>query len=221
MKSLLKILAVATGMFAIGSAPAYAALTITQNTNIAVARAAFGPSVSVFNWDTYPVGGIGTATGAINITNWLNGVGFDKGGLPAKDLAINGAENVSWTFAQPLYRVGFAISTGLESVYVNQIDHTGALFNLTASNGAVGMLTLVDTGHGLATWVEVSSATPFTSLSFIEPSGNIYDQYWGDVIGRTSPAAVPELGTWAMLLVGFASIGVAMRLRRRVRVSFS
>lgn len=34
-------------------------------------------------------------------------------------------------------------------------------------------------------------------------------------------AAVPEAATWAMMLVGFAFAGVAMRRRRNVRVSFA
>jgi hypothetical protein len=34
-------------------------------------------------------------------------------------------------------------------------------------------------------------------------------------------AAVPEPGTWAMMLVGFGAVGMAMRRRRRVRVVFA
>ncbi|GEM_PF-2535480 len=207
----MKILLTALGLMISGAAmPAHAALTITQNANIAAGQAGFGPSLTVFDWDTYPAGSFGTAAGAINITNWLNGPGFDEGGPAARDLAINGVENVTWTFAAPLYRVGFAISTGLESVFTNQIDHTGAVFNLTASNGDAGTLTLVDSGSGYAAWVEVSSATPFISLSFVEPSGNIWDQYWGDVVGANT-AAVPEPTTWAMLLLGLGAVGFAMR----------
>ena len=36
-----------------------------------------------------------------------------------------------------------------------------------------------------------------------------------------APAAVPESATWAMMLVGFACIGYAMRNRRRQTLSFS
>ena len=34
-------------------------------------------------------------------------------------------------------------------------------------------------------------------------------------------AAIPEPGTWAMMLAGFGAMGVAMRRRRRVAVSFA
>lgn len=181
---------------------ASAALSVTQDADIAGARAAFTPSVVALDWDAG--GAPGSAAGAINITNWLNGVGFE-----GFDLAINGAENVTWTFAGPVSKVGFAISTGLESVFVNQVDHLGAVFNLSTNTGDTGVLTLVDSGSGYAAWVVVSSATPFTSLTFFEPSGNIYDQYWGDVRSAT----VPEPASWAMMIGGLALVGIARRRR--------
>ncbi|MBB6124472.1 PEPxxWA-CTERM sorting domain-containing protein [Sphingobium subterraneum] len=40
-------------------------------------------------------------------------------------------------------------------------------------------------------------------------------------LGGISTAAVPEPTTWAMMLAGFGAMGVAMRRRRKVAVSFA
>jgi hypothetical protein len=181
-------------------------LTVIQTSDIAGGIAAFGTSTLLLDWD---LGGApGTASGNINLQNWLNGAGF-----AGADLAVNGAENVTWTFAGPVSRIGFAISTGLESVFTNQVNNLGAVFQLSTNTGDTGALTLVDGGSGYAAWVEISSATPFTSLTFFEPSGDIADQYWGDVF---SAAVVPEPATWAMMIIGFGAAGSMIRRRKAV-----
>ena len=195
----------ALALGALTTSASAAALGVTQNANIAGGMAGFGPSTTVLDWD---LGGApGSASGATNIQNWLNGVGF-----AGFDLAINGTENVTWTFAGPVRKVGFAISTGLENVFANQINHAGAVFQLSTNSGDTGSLTLLDRGQGYAAWVEVSSATAFTSLTFFEPSGDIYDQYWGDVVATTR--GVPEPATWALMITGFGLAGASLRRRR-------
>lgn len=203
----MKRLVLAAALLA-AAAPAHA-LTIAQDTDIAGARAAFGGTI-VLDWD---LGGApGSASGSINIQNWKNGTGFE-----GDDLAINGAENVTWTFAAPVTRIGFAIATGLEEVIAGQTDHNGAVFQLATNTGDTGTLTLIDPGSGYQAWVVIASATPFTSLSFIEPSGNIFDQYWGDV----SAAAVPEPATWATMIAGIGLAGGALRRRRAATAAFA
>jgi hypothetical protein len=171
--------------------------------------ASFGTSSRVLDWD---LGGApGSATGLVgfvDMQNWLNGTGFE-----GFDLAVNFQENVTWTFAGPVSRIGFAISTGLESVYTNQVNNLGAVFQLSTNTGATGALTLVDGGSGYAAWVEIISATPFTSLTFIEPNGDIADQYWGDVYSARG-GAVPEPTTWALMIGGFGAVGAMLRRRR-------
>lgn len=52
----------------------------------------------------------------------------------------------------------------------------------------------------------------FTSLSFT--SGTNYEFWHGVQVGADAVGAVPEPATWAMMLLGFAGIGFAMRRRR-------
>ncbi len=197
-----------TAAAVLAGSQAHAALIITQNTEIGAARSAFGGTTAL-DWSA---GGTpGSASGSVNIAEWISGVGFE-----GVDLALNGPENVTWNFSAAVQRIGFAISTGLGSFVPPQYDNTGAVFNLLTNTGETGTLTLVDSGSGYAAWVEVNAANPFTSLTFTEPSGNIADQYWGDVL---SAAPVPEPATWAMMILGFGMVGGAMRRRASVRFS--
>ncbi len=215
------------------AAPAAATLSIASNANIVAGQAAFGVATPQLTWrnlfapgtvwtpgayppavgpaaQTDPATG-SSVSGNLSIANYIDGTGFDiAAGVAGPDLAINGAENFTLHFAAPVSRIGFAVATGRGS-FPGEFDHLGAVFGLTTDSGDTGTLTLVDTGSGYAGWVSVASATPFTSLSFAEPSGNLNDQYFGDIV---SGAGVPEPAAWALLVGGFALTGMA---RRRVR----
>lgn len=200
----------------LAACPSHAALIVTQTSNIAGGMAAFGPSTTAFNWNAG--GAPGTAVGNINIMNWIDGVGFDNGVNPANDLAINGVENVTWNFAAPVTHIGFAIATGLGR-FPTEFDHLGASFNLLTNTGDTATLTLVDPGNGYAAWVEITSLSAFSSLTFTEVGTNIQDQYWGNVLSAAS--AVPESGTWLMMLAGLGFVGGAMRVRPSARTVHS
>ena len=195
--------------FLAGSASA--GITITQDANVGAGMSAFGPSATILDWSAG--GAPGSLSGAINIDHWIDGVGFDGSSGPAVDLAINGVEDVTWTFAGPVRRIGFAISTGLGR-RSSEIDHLGASFTLQTDNGDMGTLNLIDPGPGYAAWVVVSSSTAFSKLSFTENTRDISDQYWGNVVA----AIVPEPQTWALMIAGFGVAGAAMR-RRKARIA--
>ena len=110
------------------------------------------------------------------------------------------------------------MSTGLGLVST-EINNLGASFNLLLGNGDTATLTLTDPGNGYAAWVEVTSTSAFSSLQFTEIGGDIYDQYWGNVLSAAS--AVPESGTWLMMLAGLGFVGGAMRVRPSARTVHS
>jgi hypothetical protein len=142
------------------------------------------------------------------ISNWIdgdgfnpNGVGFNRpSGAAGPDLAVNGPENFSLNFINAVTRLGFAVSTGLSNLQ-SEIDHTGAVFQVSTDRGDTGVLTLVDTGNGYSAWVDISSILPFHVLTFFEPSANVQDQYFGNIF---APAAIPEPSSLAIL--GFATV---------------
>jgi hypothetical protein len=155
------------------------------------------------------------AAANIYLTNWLDGVGFDKGALATPDLAINGVENFGLTFAAPVSRIGFAVASGL-GLLPSEIASSGTSFSLTTNTGDSGSFSLVDTGAGVVAWIDIIAASPFTSISFTETGGDLTDQYFGNVVSGTAPVTggVPEPAAWAMLIAGMGGIGAAMRRRR-------
>lgn len=61
-------------------------------------------------------------------------------------------------------------------------------------------------------------AGPITSLSYVDQSN---ENWHGIQIGIGSVAAIPEPSTWAMMIAGFGAVGLAMRRRQKLRVSFA
>lgn len=218
-----KILAAAfTGLMSIGSAHA---LTITQSTT-------FGSGAALLTWSDFAPGpytagtvppfvGGGNFTdgdgdsvaGNISFGNWIDGPGFDYGATAVADLALNGSEDFTLNFATPVRGIALAISTGTGNL-LSEVRQNGAIFNITA--GADSGTLMLGPG-GYTRWVTITSATPFSSISFTEApvpgfEGDlIYDQYFGDVVS----AAVPEPDQWALLIGGFGLAGAALRRKRR------
>lgn len=198
---------IAAAALAVVAMPANAALVVTQDDNVAAARTAFG-GVITHDWDLGGApGSVAAAPGStIDLQNYIDGDGFD--GI---DLAIGGVENFVLNFAAPVKRVGFAAATGT-GVYPGEVNQNGAVFAVLTNTGETGTLTLAP-GSGFTTWVVVQSATAFSSLRFIE-SGDLFDQYFGDV----ASAAVPEPAAWAMMVGGFGLLGAVSRRRRSATV---
>ena len=88
----------------------------------------------------------------------------------------------------------------------SQFDHSGTVLQITTNQ-----LTLPDPGNGLAVWVVVQSALPFTSLTLFEPSGNNEDQYVGNFV--TGPAPAPLPSSLLLQLTGIALLGLLGALR--------
>jgi len=93
----------------------------------------------------------------------------------------------------------------------------------TFPTSTVTLLELLTGGTMTTQGGTLVTSTPGTQLTF----GNLTAGQWytfrytttmatgGDISGNASFYAVPEPGTWALMLLGFGGIGLAMRRRRR------
>jgi hypothetical protein len=196
-KTLMAGIAAATMMFA--AAPAAAQVTFT------------GPTTGCF--------GAACAPGALAVNGGLtfNGGTFNQTTDNTGFLALGGTSDGLGTFTL----------TGLSDTYTGDIFRL--LVSFSAPTGTTPGSTTYDTLlQGTVTGVNAggvfvnfdnavrnfaSSAGPFTfALNDVSISSNSATQ----IISGQIQAAVPEPGTWAMMLLGFGGMGVALRRRRKL-----
>lgn len=100
----------------------------------------------------------------------------------------------------------------------NSAAYTGSRFGITQTNGnAAAYRTPV---NGVLDGLSIGAGSTFGIrwvLSDIDPTGVTSDDGLGidDLRLTASVAAVPEPATWAMMILGMAAVGFAMRLPRR------
>ncbi len=112
-------------------------------------------------------------------------------------------------------------SQGFENSIKYVIDGITYSLGDGAANGGIGPINPGDAYYNTAQ-LSLAKAAAYSAQFTLAAPGNvsfyIFDDFLGDNRGGISLAvsAVPEPGTWAMMLVGFGAIGATMRRRRRV-----
>lgn len=91
---------------------------------------------------------------------------------------------------------------GGDNTSFDSVDLNGTAFNLTASN-TLGDLT-------------GASILGLPSINLLTVNFKVLNDGVGAFNGSVSATAVPEPGTWGMMLLGFGVIGYAMRRRGKV-----
>jgi hypothetical protein len=116
----------------------------------------------------------------------------------------NPSFNDLFNFYLPTGIVNGTITSTATSAF-NNIDFTSIFFNGVAftpvSTGKYEIWELADTVVTAGNQTLTVAGTAGSSASYVGT-------------GSFSPSAVPEPGTWAMMIIGFGAIGVAMRRRR-------
>jgi len=111
-----------------------------------------------------------------------------------------GSGSVATSTARILSRIDLDIT----SVFVNNIKVPGTKETFTNSRGVTG-----ETETFTLANVPISLGINFIKITGTS-RGN--GSYGGNL---TFSPAVPETGTWAMMIIGFGAVGAAMRYRRR------
>ena len=71
-------------------------------------------------------------------------------------------------------------------------------------------------------FIGLSSVTPFDRVTINYGSGTELYTFIDDFrLGTANNGAVPEPSTWAMMLMGFGAIGVALRRRRSTNLALA
>lgn len=125
-----------------------------------------------------------------------------------------GAATIFTASGDPLTQLTFSLVTG---------SFSAAEFNLLSGTAKVLSVTLTD-NLGESTTIDLTNASgsnifdiiadpgqSYVSASFTSSGGGFADFKQLRLV--LAPGAVPEAATWAMMLLGFGGIGIAMRRR--------
>lgn len=149
--------------------------------------------------------------------DYINGYWLAQSGLRSIDLAGNSPGTISQVFdtvVGQLYSVNYFLSGnpdgGSESKFGVVSAVNGSIINSATFEGIQGSSR---TDMNYLPWNFSFTATGTTTkLSFASRSDA---GAFGAVLDSVSVAAVPEPGTWAMMLLGLGFIGGSMRLAKR------
>ena len=143
-------------------------------------------------------------------------VAFGSGGLPAGTLSttFNTVAGVEYTLTFERAALG-APADNLGSDSSLQFDFDGGIGGLVAVTDVNNNL---DSGF-LTTHFNFIATGSTTTLSITSFDEAVFDRNLDQILDNISVtvaevAAVPEPASWAMMLVGFAGMGLAMRRRR-------
>lgn len=166
------------------------------------------PPDSLPGWTATP--NVNVVNGTFDSTNgnlayegnqYLDLVGQGGSGSISQDLSLNAGETYTLTFAYSHNL--FAPSEATSASALVSIDGLSDI--ISHDTGDTSNLDWrIFSGNFVATGSD--------TLNFLNLSGGPNEGIFLDAI---TVAAVPEPGTWAMMLLGFGAIGLAMRARRR------
>jgi hypothetical protein len=188
--------------------------TNTEQTDYTVTGnlGANGPNIVNFTGDTTATGStsdllrLQDGSGQADITGaeiTLGGTPNDTYSILSGDIYLSGGLGMSW--------IEFGLTSGavgtIDFTLTDNLGGTWTFLNQLIGNG--------DTFYGF----EATNGESITNVHYAAdaPPGSIdiLKQVRIDVGVGGTPGAVPEPGTWALMLLGFGAAGVAMRRSRR------
>lgn len=186
---------------AIAAAPAQAAIVVCAQGSSCVM------DTTNVNLDAFT--DAGAVTGTVGIGGPLVTFESTQGNLSTNP----GAATVFTADGSLLTNLTFTILSGFTAAEFNleNGDPSSFLVTLTDSGGDAFSQTLTKLNGSNIFNIVAPAGTSYTSATFTSTGGGFADL---KQLRVTLATAVPEAATWAMMLLGFGGIGMAMRRRR-------
>jgi hypothetical protein len=128
--------------------------------------------------------------------------------LTSHVMTANGDENIRATFTQGYRALGMDLYfNGLGPATISFLDQGGGVIeSITSPTGHRFGTSLADIGFG-----GIVSDTPVWGFQWTSTLGGQTNTGFDNI----RVAAIPEPGTWALMLLGFGGLGAGLRMRRR------
>lgn len=154
-----------------------------------------------------------TVTGNVGIGGPLVTFSSTNGNLSTN----SGAATIFTTSGALLTNLTFQVLSGFTAAEFNLEKGSPSTFSvsLTDSGGDTFLQTLSALNGSNIFNLVAPAGTTYTSATFTSTGGGFADFKQLRLITSAAVAAVPEPATWAMMLMGFCGIGIAMGRRRR------
>ncbi len=202
-------------------------LAVTAFASLATAHAAQAQSTFNFESDSLTFGGgltSYTATDAgLTLTLTRSGSAFDVSQVSVAAFGQRTLDPFSNTGATS-FLASFSSALSAFSIDFGDFGADSDAFMMTLFSGADGTGSVVGTvnvPYGTASLPGAVSTASFSgssfqSVSFIAGSTAFPNSVYYDNLRATVAGAVPEPGTWAMMLLGFGAMGLTLRRRSRI-----
>lgn len=211
MKKLLLAAAAAT---ALASSPAHATATIVNVSaaDSVGAQVVLGPGIYLFKWIGIAEGGLYDSAGGIGLCNGC-ATGFSNA-LTVRDSAFGSSDfEVVFLTTRSIYgsaAASLAAYQGGATIYNDFVRIVNGQVVETASDGPLPSPFVGDPDDDTYRFLVFDADGTRTNNT-----GGVSFSY--ELVG----APVPEPATWAMMLVGFAAVGAAMRRRPEVALRYA
>ena len=230
MKTKLMAMGVALTMLFAGAAQASTSLT----------SSAAGYSGPTLNLTAYANGMYNFTFGPVPVANGFTFIanpgcsgGYPCGGNSGKGSVIGQGGyglGANGSFGGPAVYIGVDSGTGYDQLQLaSPVSQIGFYFNYAPGFGSDATISTLDKNYNvvdsydLTTLAPISTPGGFNQFEFrgiISTATDIYGlQFGGNYIlvagSPTGAATVPEPATWAVMLVGFGGLGLALRSSRR------
>lgn len=217
---------IALGIAALASTSAQATINLVTNgsfedgiTTVGSTFVSGGDSISITGWTT-TLGGVDYVDDTIAAGGWVAAEGSRSVEL-ATGFARSGlTQDVHGFEVGKFYKVSFKVSANPYNPD-DDADPARVRYSITATPGAIAFdfsdTNLTTPTDMLYQTVETifQANTTYQRLSF----RGAYTGNYGVVIDDVSVSLVPEPASWAMLIAGFAMVGVAARRRSRASIA--
>lgn len=205
-RALLTALTSAALGLAFAAAPAQAAITLCSSGSSCVSGTTT-VNLGAFTDAAIVTGTVGIGGPLVTFTSTQGNLSTNTGAATVFTASGDALTNLTFEILSGFSAAEFNLESGTASSFVVWLtDSAGDIFNQTVTK--LEGSNIFD--------IIAPAGTTYTSATLVSTTGGGFADFKQLRVVPAITSAVPEPGTWALMLLGFGGMGVALRRRRRL-----